>query len=138
MIVLFAILLVNSNYGQTQALWCFDEQQGIYPSCVLSDLSDNDYPLVIGPGGMIVEGKFGNGLAISDQTEVEIHEAQPGAAENHRVDIIGDIQKPCHQRHLAALPALPPIQVGQAGSLVAERRNDQAHITQLPDGQVLG
>ena len=63
-----------SLQAQTIALWTFDEQQGIYPSCVLADLSDNDYPLVIGPGGMIVEGKYGNGLAIADQPEIEIHE----------------------------------------------------------------
>lgn len=33
----------------TIALWTFDEQIGIYPSCVLSDMSENDFPLVIGP-----------------------------------------------------------------------------------------
>ena len=68
------LLLATLIQAQTIAFWPFDEQQGIYPSCVLSDLSDNDYPLVIGPGGMIVEGKFGNALAVADQPEVEISE----------------------------------------------------------------
>jgi hypothetical protein len=49
--------------AETVALWTFDEQRGIYPSCVLEDMSHNDHPLVLGQGGQIVEGKFGNALA---------------------------------------------------------------------------
>ncbi len=56
------IFLLDFSLAQTIALWPFDEQIGIYPSCVMSDVSDNDYPLVLGPGGQIVEGKFGNAL----------------------------------------------------------------------------
>ena len=56
---------------ETVALWPFDEQRGIYPSCVISDISKNDYPLVLGPGGQIVEGKFGNALATSEQPLVD-------------------------------------------------------------------
>jgi hypothetical protein len=47
---------------KTVALWLFDEQQGTYPSSVLNDSSPNDFPLVLGQGGMIVQGKFGNAL----------------------------------------------------------------------------
>ena len=61
------ILLVLSTFptlslAQTIALWPFDEQQGMYPSSVLSDVSSNDYPLVLGLGGQVVPGKFGNAL----------------------------------------------------------------------------
>ncbi|MDZ7721774.1 MAG: hypothetical protein U5R06_02850 [candidate division KSB1 bacterium] len=42
------MLTTSSNSRETDkstiAFWPFDEQQGIYPSCVLSDLSDDDYP----------------------------------------------------------------------------------------------
>ncbi|NWG12219.1 MAG: LamG domain-containing protein [Acidobacteria bacterium] len=48
--------------GQTIALWPFDEPRGLYPSCVLDDVSDNNCPMVLGPGGQIVAGKFGNAL----------------------------------------------------------------------------
>lgn len=48
--------------AQTIALWPFDEQQGLYPSSVLSDVSNSDYPMVLGLGGQIVPGKFGNAL----------------------------------------------------------------------------
>jgi hypothetical protein len=49
-------------HGQTVALWTFDEPQGLYPSSVLDDASGNDYPLVLGLGGRIVPGRFGNAL----------------------------------------------------------------------------
>jgi len=74
--LLIPILFISTikSYGQepvkTVALWAFDEQIGIYPSCVISDLSENDYPLVLGPGGQIVAGKYGNALAPVDQPQV--------------------------------------------------------------------
>jgi hypothetical protein len=68
--IILIFLFFKSLTGQTIALWCFDEQKNIYPSSVLSDQSENDYPLVIGPGGMIVEGRFGNALEPIDQPAV--------------------------------------------------------------------
>jgi hypothetical protein len=60
----------------TIALWTFDEQIGVYPSCVLSDMSENDYPLVIGPGGQIVKGKFGNALLPNEQPKITFPESK--------------------------------------------------------------
>ena len=48
--------------AETVALWLFDEQIGLYPSCLLSDANSGNCPCVLGPGGQIVEGKFGNAL----------------------------------------------------------------------------
>lgn len=73
-ITAITFFLFKNLSAQTIALWAFDEQQGIYPSCVLTDLSDNDYPLVLGPGGMIVDGKYGNALDMEEQPKVEIPE----------------------------------------------------------------
>jgi hypothetical protein len=56
----------------TVALWLFDEQQGIYPSCVLSDSSENDCPLVLGPGGQVVDGKYGNALEAAEQAKIPL------------------------------------------------------------------
>lgn len=75
LILICSLLFAVTIYGQsvktnTIALWAFDEQQGIYPSSALADHSDNDYPLVIGPGGMIVPGKFGNALEPIEQPKV--------------------------------------------------------------------
>jgi hypothetical protein len=64
----------QEQISTTIAFWSFDEQQGIYPSCVLTDLSDNDYPFVLGPGGQIVDGKFGNALDPVKQPTVQISE----------------------------------------------------------------
>ncbi len=61
---------------QTTALWLFDESPGLYPSHVLDDQSENDYPLVIGPGGMIVEGLFGNALEPVEQPPVELPDGE--------------------------------------------------------------
>jgi Concanavalin A-like lectin/glucanases superfamily len=66
----------QSGLGQTIALWPFDEQAGLYPSSVLSDVSTNDYPLVIGLGGQIVPGKFGNALEPFDYPPIEFPEAE--------------------------------------------------------------
>lgn len=64
------------NETSVIAFWPFDEQLGVYPSSVLSDLSDNDYPLVIGPGGSIVEGKFGNALDPVEQVQFDFVEIE--------------------------------------------------------------
>jgi hypothetical protein len=69
--MLVAVFIVKTASAQTIALWPFDEPRGIYPSCVLDDISDNNYPLVIGPGGQIVEGKFGNALEPAAQPAVK-------------------------------------------------------------------
>ena len=61
-ILIISLLALKNVQGQTTALWTFDEQQGIYPSDVLNDVSNNNYPMVLGRGGEIVPGKFGNAL----------------------------------------------------------------------------
>lgn len=58
--------------GKTLVLWLFDEQQGIYPSCTLEDASPNDYPLALGSGGQIVEGRFGGALEPLEQPKIEL------------------------------------------------------------------
>ena len=69
----FASMFITAGLAaQTTALWLFDEQAGVYPSAVLNDASENDFPLVIGPGGMLVPGKFGNALDAVDQPEIVV------------------------------------------------------------------
>ena len=70
--LILLIITYSNQFSQTIALWTFDEQKGIYPSSVLNDLSDNDYPLVIGLAGIIVEGKFGNALTYSIRPKFSI------------------------------------------------------------------
>lgn len=54
----------------TVALWLFDEQQGVYPSTVLSDASQADQPMVLGLGGRITAGRFGNALEVLETPAV--------------------------------------------------------------------
>jgi len=70
------IVAADKNEIKTIALWSFDEQVGIYPSCVLSDMSGNDYSLVLGPGGQIVTGKFGNALEPIEQPDIVLPESE--------------------------------------------------------------
>ncbi len=56
--------------ADTVALWLFDEQVGIYPSCVLGDAESQKFPLVLGPGGQIMPGRFGNALEPSAQPDI--------------------------------------------------------------------
>jgi hypothetical protein len=74
--ILTVAVFSQSVYAQTVAVWLFDEQTGIYPSAVLNDASDNDYPLVIGPGGMVVPGKFGNALEPVQQPAIVVPEGE--------------------------------------------------------------
>src|SRR5687767_7937870 len=48
--------------ADTVALWLFDEQVGVYPSSVLNDAGPKSYFLILGRGGEIVPGRFGNAL----------------------------------------------------------------------------
>ncbi len=75
-----SLIALKNVQGQTTALWTFDEQQGIYPSDVLNDVSDNNYPLVLGRGGMIVAGKFGNALEPLEQPAIKLPKKAPEGA----------------------------------------------------------
>lgn len=73
--LLFGVWIIqipNELPSQTIALWLFDEHIGLYPSCVLNDAGPNDYPLVIGQGGVIVPGRFGNAIEPKIRVEYEL------------------------------------------------------------------
>tara|TARA_R110001583_G_scaffold195374_1_gene372378 strand:+ start:23510 stop:25903 length:2394 start_codon:yes stop_codon:yes gene_type:complete len=72
MFLFVCVLISVKSQAQTIALWQFNESKGLYPSHVLDDSSENDYPLVIGKKGKIVDGKFGNGLDMTANYELEI------------------------------------------------------------------
>ena len=70
--VVLSIFIPKQVESQTIALWLFDEPQGLYPSHVIDDASENDYPLVIGRSGKIVKGKYGNALDATAFMELQI------------------------------------------------------------------
>src|SRR3954469_10068404 len=73
----FSLILILSAapcvaQAKTVAQWLFDEQQGLYPSCVLGDSATDRCPLVLGMGGQIVAGKFGNALEPLEQPKIAL------------------------------------------------------------------
>ena len=57
--------------AETVAFFPFDEPVGLYPSSVISDHSAARIPLIIGPGGSIVPGKFGHAFSTAAQPPVD-------------------------------------------------------------------
>lgn len=81
--LLIGMLMILSSCTQQKpkgpevvAMWLFDEQVGFYPSHVLEDQSENNIPLVLGLGGQIVEGKFGNALEPIPQEKLKLPDGE--------------------------------------------------------------
>ncbi len=66
------------------ALWLFDGPKALYPSCALTDSSDNGYFLIMGRGAHLVDGRFGTALLFDNPRPLEIagklvHSGDPSA-----------------------------------------------------------
>lgn len=68
-----ATLSARAN-DPTIAFWIFDEQKGLYPSKVLHDVGPNEYVLVLGRAGYIVDGKFGHALKVAEPRHIDFPE----------------------------------------------------------------
>lgn len=58
--------------AETVALWLFDEPAGLYPSQVMDSSAGLDAPLVLGLGGQVVTGRFGQALTSEPYPPFEI------------------------------------------------------------------
>ena len=72
LLVVFSSTLCAQEQHETIAIWLFDEHPGLYPSAVIHDVGPNDYVMVLGRGGKISEGRFGNALEIVDPLSLEL------------------------------------------------------------------
>ncbi len=72
-IFLFSTQLSKAD-KQTIAVWLFDEHGSLYPSAVIHDVGPNEYLMVLGRGGKIVEGKFGNALKVIEPAALDLPE----------------------------------------------------------------
>lgn len=90
-----ALLLTGSalTAAETVALWLFDEPVGLYPSTPLEASAGIDAPLVLGLGGSVVPGRFGQALSTTPFPSVTI---------------------PSEGEHTAALHRFPVPQIGRA------------------------
>lgn len=59
---------------QTIAVWLFDEPKGLYPSAVLHDAGPEEQVMVLGRGGRMVRGRYGNGLQVVAPPPLELPE----------------------------------------------------------------
>ncbi len=75
-LIFVATSIAQDKKDETISLWLFDEQVGLYPSQVLENSSENDIPLVLGLGGQIVPGKFGNALEPIPHSEIKLPEGE--------------------------------------------------------------
>jgi hypothetical protein len=71
-LIIVFVFISNKSLGQSIAIWQFNESKGLYPSHIIDDSSENDFPLVIGKTGKIVEGKFGNALDLTSNFDLRI------------------------------------------------------------------
>ncbi len=74
--LVLAAVSASSGRADTIALWLFDEHEGLYPSCMLSDAGPNGYDLALGRGGRIVAGRFGRALEACPPAPLEIRGSQ--------------------------------------------------------------
>jgi hypothetical protein len=92
--------------AETVVLWLFDEPAGLYPSSTLDSFAGLDAPLVLGPGGTIVPGKFGQALSTEPYPPVEIPKTGEETAALHRLPVPpGRTQEPLtwHNANFTAL-----------------------------------
>ncbi|HVZ65666.1 MAG TPA: LamG-like jellyroll fold domain-containing protein [Lacunisphaera sp.] len=61
-----------STATETVACWLFDEPAGLYPSQVMDSSAGLDAPLVLGLGGQVVPGRFGQALTSEPYPAIEI------------------------------------------------------------------
>jgi hypothetical protein len=93
---LFLLALVPvAHAADTVALWLFDEPAGLYPSTPLESSAGLDAPLVLGLGGTIVPGRFGQALSTDPYPPVVIPKTGEETAALHRFPVpTGRTQEP--------------------------------------------
>lgn len=92
--------------AETVAFWPFDEPLGLYPSTPLESVAGLDAPLVLGLGGTIVAGRFGQALSTEPYPPVVIPGDGEKTAALHRFPVPpGRTQEPLswHNAQFTAL-----------------------------------
>jgi hypothetical protein len=68
------VIALGMPVDSTIAVWLFDEHQNLYPSSVLNEVGPNEYVLVLGRGGKLTNGKFGNALKVTSPSQIRLPE----------------------------------------------------------------
>lgn len=113
--------------AETVALWLFDEPLGLYPSTPLESVAGLDAPLVLGPGGSVVAGKFGHALSSVPFPPFEIPSEGEETAALHRFPVpAGRTQAPLswHNAGFAAFMTGGEKQIRKEVSFASATRTD--------------
>lgn len=84
---LAAVAGIAAPAAETVALWLFDEPPGLYPSTPLESAAGIDAPLVLGPAGSVVAGRFGQALSTVPFPKTEIPSEGEETAALHRFPV---------------------------------------------------
>ncbi|MBM3764759.1 MAG: hypothetical protein FJW32_05145, partial [Acidobacteria bacterium] len=76
--------MIHLAAAETVALWLFDEQRETFPSSLLNDAATGQNILVLGRGGQLVAGRFGNAL--------EPHNLKSGATSVPRKELLHNLR----------------------------------------------
>ena len=104
--MILLLLHAEAAAAQTVALWLFDEPLGLYPSTPLESADGIDAPLVLGLGGRVIQGKFGQALSTEPYPPVTVPTSGEETAALHRFPVPpGRTQEPMswHNAQFAAL-----------------------------------
>lgn len=113
--------------AETVAQWLFDEPEGLYPSTPLESTAGLDSPLVLGLGGSIVPGKFGQALSTVPYPPVVIPDEGEATAALHAFPVPpGRTQAPMswHNAQFAAFMTSGENHIRKEVSFVAPTRTD--------------
>ncbi|MCB1103726.1 MAG: LamG domain-containing protein [Cephaloticoccus sp.] len=113
--------------AETVAQWLFDEPEGLYPSTPLESTAGLDAPLVLGLGGSIVPGKFGQALSTVPYPPVVIPSEGEETAALHAFPVPpGRTQAPMswHNAQFAAFMTSGENHIRKEVSFVAPTRTD--------------
>lgn len=92
--------------NETVALWLFDEPEWLYPSHTIDSSAGLDSPMVLGLGGTLTQGKWGNALSTKPHPPVDIPDHGEETASLNRLAVpAGRTQEPLtwHNANFAAL-----------------------------------
>ncbi|MBT3480293.1 MAG: hypothetical protein HN457_02525 [Opitutales bacterium] len=92
--------------SETTALWLFDEPEWLYPSHTIDSSVGLDSPMVMGLGGTLTQGKWGNALSTKPHPPVDIPDHGEETASLNRLAVpAGRTQEPLtwHNANFAAL-----------------------------------
>lgn len=128
-VLLIAVVAISCPVpaAETVALWLFDEPAGLYPSTPLDSAAGLDAPLVLGLGGTVVPGRFGQALSTEAYPPIELPAVGQATAALQRASVpAGRTQEPLtwHNAGFTALMTSGEPHIRKEVSFVSPTKSD--------------